>query len=161
MSQKEKKSQRFRWYHIIIYFLCYSIIVLYSCICESIHDICFMLQYHFYAFFLDRFLFFFVETEIDDETDAVVITFVENCVEIKTIAIVMLINVTILIENGCIKTSMNLNVFVKDFLSRRVDNLLINAALFFLINSRCSNFFIKFKQLFKYDINFYSLNFEL
>ena len=97
-----------------------------------------MFEYHFYAFFLNRFFFFFAETdvdigiEIDDEA-----TFVEDCVEMKTIAIVILIKVivlikvTILIENDCIKTSTNLKTIVKSFFSRRIDDLLISVTLFF------------------------------
>ena len=144
-----------------------------------------MFQHYFYAVFFDRFFFLFVE--IDIEIDDVMMTFVENCFEMKTITIidvvvlietVIRIEATFLIENdvaakidvsitveiiknNCKKTSTNLNAIVKNFLSRRVDDLLIRFVLFFLINSRCSNFFIKFKQLFKYDINLYSLNFEL
>ena len=69
-----------------------------------------------------------------------------------------------LIENDAImKTSTNLKiVVVKNFLFRRSTiDLLINFFLFFFVNSRCSNFFINFKQSSKYNNNFHSLNFDL
>ena len=116
--------------------------------------------------------------------DVVKIVFVENCDTVKIDVIVILnemivltelivsIDVVVLaevnadvktptlsIEGDCKATSTNLNV-VRNFLFRRVDDLLIRLILFFLVSSRCSNFFTKFRQLFKYDKNFHSLNFE-
>ena len=151
---KKKKSQRSRWFYIIIYLLCHNFITLYSCICESTHDTCFMLQYHFYAVFLDRSFSFFAKIDVI-VIDVVKMMLVESCDAAK-IDVTVITEIT---ENSCKKTSTNLKTIVKDFLSRRSTNdLLTNFVLFFLASSRCSNFFIKFKQLFKYDMNFHSLN---
>ena len=149
-----------------------------------------MFQHHSYAIFFDRSFSFFAEIDVII-IDVVKMMFVEDCDAVKIDVVVneavisaetillieatsivesdvvekidvsIIVKIVEIIENDCKKTSTDLKAIVKNFLSRQIDDLLINVTLFFLINSHCSNFFIKFKQLFKYNINFHSLNFDL